>query len=678
MPVRGTLLGVLVILVAGCGGGGGKQDLRKFAMRSSGDDEESAPSPAATRAAPAPPVAATGVPTAHVASAASSPTVAPSSATTARPSTPALPDPFGGDRSIVRTDGPEPELAALSGNAASVEFRQRAIARLERLGRALVRYVREHGHYPEPAIYDNDDQPLLSWRVRLLPYLGHEALYARFNLQAAWDHPDNRKLLAEIPLVYRSDSRADERTNLLAAAWNRGAFARAPARRPAQFADGVGATVAIVEADEAAAVPWTKPADFSVQPGESLDGLMTLRGDGAFALLANGRPTRLSPTLNPVDWSLLTSVAKKEPGLLARVALPATAEPDPQLAAAPKTASRDSASESDGAESATEPGDKAKAKELVKTPPVAEAATPIQRAAVPASAALEKARGEFRELFQARYVAAKTIEQKRTLARELLGKLRDVGDDAPSLYVLLDITRQVACAAGDATTALAALEHLVLTFDVPTASVRRSSFVALSQSPLTQADAKKLLEQLGPAVEAAWSAEQFDEAREQLTLAIAVARRAQDRSALERLAAQNGSLDAAQSAREDANRAIETLAAMPDDPQANLLLGRYLCGVKKDWTNGLPILARAAHPSLREAATRDLADPTDPDEQRLAGDAWWDLATHATPLYRRAWLDRSLHWYRRCAPHLAAGFSRIKVQKRLAESGDAPPPARDP
>ena len=55
---------------------------------------------------------------------------------------------------------------------------------------------------PPAALRDSGGLPLLSWRVLLLPYLGHNDLYRRFHLDEPWDGPHNKALLAEMPEVY--------------------------------------------------------------------------------------------------------------------------------------------------------------------------------------------------------------------------------------------------------------------------------------------------------------------------------------------------------------------------------------------------------------------------------------------------------------------------------------------
>ena len=72
---------------------------------------------------------------------------------------------------------------------------------LKQIGAAIVRYQDENGELPSNT-YAPDDTPLLSWRVHILPQLGHEDLYRQFKLDEPWDGPTNRPLLDRIPDVY--------------------------------------------------------------------------------------------------------------------------------------------------------------------------------------------------------------------------------------------------------------------------------------------------------------------------------------------------------------------------------------------------------------------------------------------------------------------------------------------
>ena len=65
-----------------------------------------------------------------------------------------------------------------------------------------------HNHHDAskefPAAYSTDKQgkPLLSWRVKILPLIGQDALYRQFHLDEPWDSEHNKKLIPLMPPVY--------------------------------------------------------------------------------------------------------------------------------------------------------------------------------------------------------------------------------------------------------------------------------------------------------------------------------------------------------------------------------------------------------------------------------------------------------------------------------------------
>ncbi len=70
---------------------------------------------------------------------------------------------------------------------------------LKQVALAMLLYHQVYRHFPPAAIKDAHGQPILSWRVRLLPYLGEFALYDEFHLDEPWDSPHNKKLIAKMP-----------------------------------------------------------------------------------------------------------------------------------------------------------------------------------------------------------------------------------------------------------------------------------------------------------------------------------------------------------------------------------------------------------------------------------------------------------------------------------------------
>lgn len=158
---------------------------------------------------------------------------------------------------------------------------------------AFFNYEDAHGHLPPAAVCGPNGQPLLSWRVLLLPYIEGDELYKQFHLDEPWDSEHNRPLLDRMPRSY-------------AAPWTK--YVDVPPNHTVlkvfvgpgtpfepgvkltfadtDFPDGRENTLLFVEAGDP--VPWTKPDDIPFDPNQpiKLRGLFrhTLRATAANGL----------------------------------------------------------------------------------------------------------------------------------------------------------------------------------------------------------------------------------------------------------------------------------------------------------------------------------------------------------------------------------------------------------
>jgi Protein of unknown function (DUF1559) len=156
---------------------------------------------------------------------------------------------------------------------------------------AIHSYQETHGTLPPHAVYGKDGQPLLSWRVLILPFIEQEKLYKKFRLDESWDSPHNIALLSEMPRIYgRYDDRttAEPHTTFYQVFVGRGvAFEGVKGMKLAEdFPDGTSNTILIVEAGEA--VPWTKPEDLPYERDRPLPTLGGLFKETIRAALADG------------------------------------------------------------------------------------------------------------------------------------------------------------------------------------------------------------------------------------------------------------------------------------------------------------------------------------------------------------------------------------------------------
>lgn len=169
---------------------------------------------------------------------------------------------------------------------------------LRQLALAMHNHELAENSLPAAAICDDDGKPLLSWRVRMLPYLGEQDLHAQFKLDEPWDSEHNKKLVEKMPKIFASpgDAVAKPGMTRYLVPTGKGTIFPQPdkATRLAVVSDGLFKTILIVEAEAAKAVPWTKPEDLPVNLDKPHEGLKNARPTGFTAAFADGS-VRLIP-----------------------------------------------------------------------------------------------------------------------------------------------------------------------------------------------------------------------------------------------------------------------------------------------------------------------------------------------------------------------------------------------
>lgn len=71
--------------------------------------------------------------------------------------------------------------------------RQSCLCNLRQISIALQKYHETYGSFPPAYVCDQAGKPMHSWRVLILPYLGEEKLYAKYNISEPWDSPGNHE-----------------------------------------------------------------------------------------------------------------------------------------------------------------------------------------------------------------------------------------------------------------------------------------------------------------------------------------------------------------------------------------------------------------------------------------------------------------------------------------------------
>ena len=161
------------------------------------------------------------------------------------------------------------------------------------------------------------DKNGLSWRVHILPFLGRDDLYQRFNLDEPWDSPHNIQLLSEMPEVYDcpsvvlppgytiyqvpyTDIATNPAPNDLALFDTSGKDIKL-----GRISDGTSNTVAILEVDAAAAVEWTKPADWEYDPSDPKRDLGNVHPGIILGSMVDGSCHTIPRDISPEDMKAM-------------------------------------------------------------------------------------------------------------------------------------------------------------------------------------------------------------------------------------------------------------------------------------------------------------------------------------------------------------------------------------
>ena len=210
-------------------------------------------------------------------------------------------------------------MGPLLGAARVSSSRRACAANLRQIYTALAKYEAAHGTLPPAAVTDAQGQPLYSWRVLILPYLGpaEQRLYSQFQLDQAWDSPVNSRLRLQRPAVFHSPAdttaSADETSYVVIA----GRSTPFPSRQPmsmGQIIDGRHATILVVEA-AATGIVWSEPKDLrdnqlTFQIGVDLGGN---HPGGVNALFADGQVRFLPDSMATEEISDLITASGQEP-----------------------------------------------------------------------------------------------------------------------------------------------------------------------------------------------------------------------------------------------------------------------------------------------------------------------------------------------------------------------------
>ena len=292
----------------------------------------------------------------------------------------------------------------------------------------------------------------------------------------------------------------------------------------------------------------------------------------------------------------------------------------------------------------------------------ARVAAPTLRA-VPAAKAQEDALKEVKETFKDEYRA--TGERRAVAAGKLLKAGVENLTDPVVGFVLLREARDMASAAGDARTGIAAARQIAshyttdlteMGLDVLKAAARNAA------SPERAADVTTVAMAL---LQRATDTGQLDLAARIAGIAEASARTMHATALVNNLQAIGKDLRNREANILRLSAARATLEKDPNNSDAKGIVGRQLCLDEGNWAEGLPLLAVSTDAGLKSLASRDLAGPAGPEAQAELANQWWTTAQTLPVTARRRGQERAAFWYSKAQGGLT-GKKKEEAVARIA------------
>ena len=291
------------------------------------------------------------------------------------------------------------------------------------------------------------------------------------------------------------------------------------------------------------------------------------------------------------------------------------------------------------------------------------------RVPVPDAASQHDAQRRVMAVFEKEIKNAKTAEQHAALAEKLLAQAAENAADKPLQYVCLKLAIDQAIAGENMVKALEIIDLMAKYFQYDALSAKaqllEDTLKSLRPTPQAQNVVIQILYLAADLIDEAMAADDFDAAGRFLKLASGIANRLRDK-VLERELTVNRKreLDQQKAKYVAVRKAQESLQAHPDDPDANLIVGRWLCFVKGEWEKGLPNLAKGADEKLSQLAKTDVSNPTDAKEQLALADRWWEVGEKEAGSSASIVKQRAVQWYSQALPQLT-GLDKAKAEQRL-------------
>ena len=271
---------------------------------------------------------------------------------------------------------------------------------------------------------------------------------------------------------------------------------------------------------------------------------------------------------------------------------------------------------------------------------------------------------EIKKLYPKEFQSAKAPKEKLALANTLFKLAVEEKNDLVAKFVVYALANDYAIQAGDYKFALLITDEINIFYLTnkynDRISILKQAFDTIESGP----PAQKLLSACVQEAESLFDDNQPAALEEILAILEKNYYRAQDAAVSTQIK------DVIATGREMALQAktfsgvTALLEQGGQDTNAKLILGKFLCFFKGNWSTGLPFLGEVKDEEIKAAAVKELADPTEELKELEIGDAWTAVAERYQGVAKARILERAEFWYKQ-AQAQSSGISKIRLDKKL-------------
>ncbi len=311
---------------------------------------------------------------------------------------------------------------------------------------------------------------------------------------------------------------------------------------------------------------------------------------------------------------------------------------------------------------------------------VVTATQPARHSPPPSAEQIAAARNKIRELFADHIAASKKPPQLVALAGKLARMADQTRDDPALQYTLYLVARDLAAQAVASEVALRCAQSISWRFETDVWELKSGTMAALMREAKLPQDLRMVAATALRVAADAVTDDRYDIAEKLLNEAANLAVKAHDDPLANQARVRLKELDAELARWKAAQQARATLSQAADDLAANLVLGKYLCFSRGEWSQGLPLLVKSNDSALKSLAEQEVQAPPASAEQRMKlADGWYRLGQSETA---EAWENNGAlvcarHWSLLASPDLQ-GADKARADDLAAELAQSTRPIGKP